>query len=394
MTDLLDCDAALAGLLALAPPLAAEEVAIADCDGRYLAGDVAARLTLPPADVSAMDGYALRFAGLPGPFRIAQEAAAGRPATRPLGAGEAARIFTGAILPEGADTVAMQEDASVADGLVRIADSGPAAEGTNVRRKGFDIKAGQLLLQAGALLGPARLGLLAAAGHGRLAVHRRPKVALISTGDELLPPGTAPGPGQIIDANGLMLAALLRRAGATVECFGPIPDRMAPLRVAIERARGADLVVTIGGASVGDHDLVKPALVEAGGEIAFWKVAIRPGKPLLAGRIGRVPVVGLPGNPASAFICARVFLWPLLRHLAGSAAPLDETETAAAGSDLAANGPRRHYLRAQLSGGRILPFTSQDSSLFRTLATADTLLVRPAFAPPLVAGEAVAFLRL
>lgn len=391
---LLDFDTALARLLALAAPLPAEELPVSEAAGRYLATDLAALLTQPAADVSAMDGYALRFAELPGPFQIVREAAAGHPLDRPLAPGEAARIFTGAHVPEGADTVAVQEDAVVAEERVSFPADGPPRSGAHIRRRGFDFAAGAPVARAGDRLSPARLGLLAAAGHATLAAHRRPRVALMSTGDELVPPGTTPGPGQIIGSNGLMITALLRQAGAEVMDLGLVADRAEALAQAIGRAAGADLLVTIGGASVGDHDLVKPALEAAGAEIDFWKVAIRPGKPLLAGRLGHALVVGLPGNPVSAFVCARLFLWPLLRRMAGDPVPAEVPVHAITRHDLPANGPRRHFIRARLEGGEVTPFSEQDSSLFSVLVQANALLVRPENAPPAPAGTTVPVLTL
>lgn len=392
--SLLDFDTALARLLTLADALPAEIVPIHEADGRHLAADIAARLTQPPADVSAMDGYALRFAELPGPFRVVRESAAGHPLGRALAPGEAARIFTGAHVPEGADTVAVQEDAVLADGIVSFPAEGPPGIGAHVRPRGQDFRAGATLAQAGDRLTPALLGLLAAGGHGDVQVHRRPRAALISTGDELVMPGVVPGPGQIVGSNGLMIAALLRRAGAEVTDFGIVPDHPDALATAIGAAAGADLLVTIGGASVGDHDLVKPALEAAGAAIDFWKVAIRPGKPLLAGQLGRALVVGLPGNPVSAFVCARLFLFPLLRRLAGDPAPLDTPGSATIARPLPANGPRRHFLRARLENGVANPFGEQDSSLFNVLAAANALVVRGEGAGEIPAGATVPVLSL
>lgn len=392
--ELLSLDAALEQLLALADPLPGEDIDLALADGRILAQAVAARLTLPAADVSAMDGYALRFADLPGPLRVVGESAAGRPLGVALKPGEAARIFTGALLPAGADTVALQEDAAPGDGSVAFPADGPPGAGAHVRRAGQDFAAGAPLAAAGTRLSPARLGLLAAAGHAAVRVHRRPRVALMSTGDELVPPGTTPGPGQIVGSNGLMIAAMLRAWGADVSDLGLVPDSRDALLACLASARGADLVVTIGGASVGDHDLVKPVLEEAGARIDLWRVAIRPGKPLLAGRLGNAIVVGLPGNPVSAHVCALLFLRPLLARMTGASDGGLPSLEAICTVALPPNGPRRHFMRALLENGRIIPFEAQDSSLYTVLAAANALLVRPENAPACPAGTAVPVLTL
>ncbi len=397
--ELLPVAAAQARLLAGAAPLPAETVPLPAAHGRVLADDLAARLSQPPADVSAMDGWACRFADLPGSLAIRGEAAAGRPFPGQVGAGQAVRIFTGAVVPEGADTVAVQEEMAAEGGFVRLEGEGPRGPGANIRRAGQDCAAGAPLLAAGTRLGPARLGLLAAAGHAMVPVRRRPRVALLATGDELVPPGTAPGPGQIVSSNGVMLMAQLAAAGADVADCGIVPDRREALAAALQTAaESADLLVTLGGASVGDHDLVGPVLRDVGGAVDFWRIALRPGKPLLAGRLGATPLLGLPGNPVSAFVCAILFLLPLVRRLQGEPDPLPREEPALAAADLPANGPRRHYLRARLEPGdglpRVRPFDRQDSALLSVLAAADALLVRPEGDGPVAAGAPVPVIRL
>jgi molybdopterin molybdotransferase len=309
--------------------------------------------------------------------------------------GEAARIFTGAHVPIGADTVAVQEDAVTDGRTVSFPVSGPPAARGACPAAGHRFCRRNAGCTRGDRLSPPRLGLVAAAGLGAVNVHRRPRVALLSTGDELVAPGATPSPGQIIGSNALMIASLLHSFDAEVTDLGIVGDRRDALAAAIETARGHDLLVTIGGASVGDHDLVKPVLQAAGAEIDFWKVAIRPGKPLLAGRMGgrdgATLVVGLPGNPVSAFVCARIFLGPLLRHLAGNRTPHDRAAVRHHHRRACPNGQRRDFMRATTSGGpegpMITPARAQDSSLLSVLAGANALLIRPEHAPALAAGQ-------
>jgi molybdopterin molybdotransferase len=288
----------------------------------------------------------------------------------------------------------------VADGgVVRLVGEGPRRPGANIRPAGQDFRAGALLVAAGVRLSPALVGLVAAGGHGEVRVHRRPRVALLATGDELVPPGTAPAPGQIVSSNPVMLAGQLAAVGAELVDCGIVPDRAEALAGALRAAAAsADLLVTIGGASVGDHDLVAPVLRACGGEVDFWKIALRPGKPLLAGRLGGTRLLGLPGNPVSAFVCAVLFLLPLVRRLQGETQCLPEERLAAAAVVLPANVPRRHYLRARLMHGEGLvcvePFARQDSALLSLLAAADALLVRPEGAGPVAAGSSVPVIRL
>lgn len=376
-------------------PLPAELVPLAACGGRVLAEALLAQLTQPPFPASAMDGWAVRFEDMPGPFRIIGASSAGRPFAGRLGPGETVRIFTGAVLPEGSDTVIVQEEVTATETDAVLTGEGPPGRGAHVRPRGQDFAEGQALVAAGVQLTARHLGLAAAAGHGALAVHRRPRVTLLATGDELVPPGQTPGPGQIISSNGVMLAALLAQSGAQVRDLGILPDRRAVIAQALGAAAAeSDLLITIGGASVGDHDLIVPALSDLGAALDFWKIALRPGKPLIAGRLGETRVLGLPGNPVSAYVCALLFAGPLLRRLGGldPAIPMVMRPLA---DGLPATGPRRDHLRARLlADGRVEAFLAQDSAHLARLAAADVLVVRDALSPPAAAGEMVRCIRL
>jgi molybdopterin molybdotransferase len=387
MSALLPFAAALDRLLAGVAPLAAETVPIDQCAGRVMAEPVVARLTQPPFPASAMDGYAIRWADLRQPWRVVGESAAGRGWAGHVAPGEAVRIFTGAPLPDGADTVVVQEEVARDGPLARLTGEGPRALGAHIRAIGQDFASGDMLITAGTRLTPPHLGLAAAAGHGKLTVIRRPRVTLIATGDELVPPGADPGPGQIVSSNPAMLAAVLRWAGADVDDPGLIKDDRAALANALLASDG-DLILTIGGASVGDHDLVVPVLRDLGAELDFWKIALRPGKPLLAGRLGERKLIGLPGNPVSAFVTALLFAVPLVARLAGRNhdLPMERLPLAV---PLPANGMRRDHLRARRSAGGAEPFARQDSALLSVLATANLLIIREAGAPAAAAGELV-----
>lgn len=395
---MLSVDEAQRALLAHARPLPAETVTLADAAGRFTATDIAAKLTQPPFDASSMDGYAIRWADLPGPWRVIGESAAGRRFAGPVGTGEAVRIFTGAPLPPGADTVVIQEEIARDGDDARILGDGSLACGAHIRPMGLDFMQGTPLVPAGTRLISARLGLLAAAGHGSVAVHRRPRVVLLATGDELVEAGEIPGPDGIVSSNGPMLAALLRAAGADVRDGGIVPDTFNALDAALANAANADLIVTVGGASVGDYDLVVPALQARGASIDFWKVAMRPGKPMLAGTLGGATVIGLPGNPVSAFVCATLFALPVVRALLGDRDPLPTAMLAEATVDLPANDSRRDHLRATLAlvdgAWRVTPAARQDSSMLSVLAAADALLVRPEHAAAAPAGTAVPVISL
>jgi molybdopterin molybdotransferase len=393
---------ALARVLADAEPLAAETMPLAQAHGRVLAADVAALRTQPPADVSAMDGYAVRspdVAKAPVKLKLVGEVAAGHPFRGTVGTGEAARIFTGGVLPPGTDTIVIQENTvREGDAVVVIVTSG---KGKHVRVEGLDFKRDAVLLAKGRRLSDRDLALAAAMNHPTVPVHRCPKVALLATGDELVMPGGTPGFGQIVYSNGYATMALARREGCEVVDLGIVPDRLAETAAGVRRARevGADILVTSGGASVGDYDLVREALAAEGLALSFWKVALRPGRPMMHGRLGPMHVLGLPGNPVSAYVCAVLFLLPLIRQLAGRSDVAPAAETARLGCDLPANDERADYLRAVLTTGSdgipvATPAPLQDSSMLMPLARADCLLVREPFAPAAKAGDRCSIIRL
>ena len=391
---------ALARLLADAHPLPPEPVDLLSASGRVLAQPVAAKLTAPPFDASAMDGYAVRRADvmtLPARLHVIGEAAAGRGFVGHVPAGEAVRIFTGAPIPVGADAVHIQENCDRDGDFVVIREGSPDA--AHVRRRGGDFTSGTTLLESGTRLSARQITLAAAMGHATLPVHRKPKVAIIASGDELVLPGVTPGQDQIVCSNPYGVAALVAAAGGDAHFLGIAGDTRASLNAYIDRANGCDLLITIGGASVGDHDLIAPVLEERGLSLDFCKIAMRPGKPMLYGRLGGMRVVGLPGNPVSALICTRVFLVPLIERLSGRSESCAPMTDAIAAASIEANGPRTHYMRATLEtgdGGQLFarPVRSQDTSLLSPLAAADCLLVRDVGAPALKVGEPVKVLRL
>jgi molybdopterin molybdotransferase len=390
---------ARARIIAAFKPLPAEQVALPEAVGRILAEDVRARLTQPPFAASAMDGYAVRAADVATPpvrLEIVGYAPAGGARAAPLRPGEAVRIFTGAPLPEGADSIVIQEDTASEGEQVLV--KAAAGKGTYVRPAGLDFREGDLGLSAGKRLNARDIGLAASMNYPWLKVRRKPRVAILATGDEIVMPGEPRRAQQIISSNGQGLAAFLREIGAEPIDLGIAPDDRAALQRLIGGAAGTDLLVTTGGASVGDHDLVQSVLGEKGMELDFWKIAMRPGKPLMFGRIGTTPVLGLPGNPVSSLVCATVYLKPALQTMLGLPAP-EHGETAFAGRDLAENDNRQDYLRARLStdsNGRLLatPFEKQDSSMMFLLQQADCLVIRPPHAPRLPAGTPVPILRL
>ena len=394
MDPLLPVAEAQARLFALAPRVASERVALAQAAGRWTAEPVVARRAQPGADLSSMDGYAIRFADLPGPWRVIGESVAGRPFAEPVGRGEATRIFTGAAMPAGADTVMVQEEATRDGDALSLAGDGPPRIGMSVRRRGLDFEKGAVLIPAGARLTPAAIALAATGGHGDLPVGRRLRVTIIATGDELVPAGTPNAdPLALPEGNSAMLAALLADLPVDVTTSGIVRDDLDTLAAVFAQAN-ADIIVTTGGASVGDHDLVRPAIEAAGGTIDFWRIAIRPGKPMLAGRLGDAMVLGLPGNPVSAFVTASLFLRPLIAAMAGATDPLPRTLRATLADPLPANDHRQDYLRATIADGRVSAVTLQDSSMLATLARATCLIVRSPHAPPAGAGDPVDILPL
>ena len=393
---------ALAAVLAGAEALPEEMVALDAAYHRVLARDIAARRTQPPLAMSAMDGYALRAADashVAARLKVIGEVAAGRPFERAVGPGEAVRIFTGGVIPEGADTVVIQED-TVADGA-SITITEAAASGRHIRPAGVDFNKGDILLAQGRRLGDRDLSLAAGMNHPELPVRRKPKVAILATGDELVMPGESLGPGQIVYSNGYALRALARAEGAETVDLGIAADTVDATTHGIRRARdcGADILITTGGASVGDHDLVKRSLEAEGVTIAFWRIAMRPGKPMMHGRLGAMRVIGLPGNPVSAYVCGFLFLVPLIRALSGRASIHHVRETALLGRDVVANDEREDYLRARLeerADGALMatPVNHQDSSLLGNLAAARALVIRAPFAPAATAGSPCDILRL
>ena len=397
---LLSVAEALERVLADAVPLPAEEVPLEDADGRVLAYDLKARRTQPPADVSAMDGYAVRagdVAQAPVRLKVIGEVPAGRPFTVKVGPGEAARIFTGGFVPEGADVVVVQELTKRDGDWVEV--QKPSVAGRNVRRQGLDFNKGDKLFGKGHRLTARDLALVAGMNHPLVPVYRKPKIALFATGDELVAPGNEPGPGQIVYSNGFALAALIREEGGDVTDLGVVGDKLDATIAAVRDARdgGADILLTTGGASVGDYDFVNRALAAEGLNLSFWKIAMRPGRPLMHGRLGAMQVLGVPGNPVSSYVCAFLFLVPLIRKLTGRSDLVPPSETATLGCDLAENDERADYLRSTLrhngSGLVATPFPIQDSSMMAPLAKADCLLIREPHAPPAKAGSPCTIIR-
>lgn len=394
--SLISVDAAYRLLLQDAAPIGrTEDLTLSQAAGRVLGSDIVARRTQPSFDASAMDGYAVRSVDLaagPIPLRLIGEAAAGRAFDGSVGAGETVRIFTGAPVPAGADAILMQEDATV-DQTGRILPGETVAARQHVRFAGIDFREGDTLLPGGCLLSPGAIALAASGGHPILTVCQRPRVAILATGDELVLPGVTPGPAQIVASNGFGVAAMVAAAGGEALDYGIAPDDKGVISARLDQAlsAGADIFVTIGGASVGDHDLVGAVFAERGVALDFWKVAMRPGKPLMAGRLRDMRIVGLPGNPASSMVAAMLFLAPLVSRLAGRPErPL--TSNGVLGAAVPENGERTDFVRSVVAiavdgTATVTPLPRQDSSLLSIYAHAQGLLVRPPNAAPAAAGE-------
>lgn len=376
-------------LLTGVEPLAAENVSAQGAIGRYLAAPLLAARTQPAADLSAMDGYAMRADDVTGPWRVVGESAAGHPFGGELGLGEAIRISTGAMMPPGGGTVLLQENAARDGDIVSLSGKDEPTP-RHIRRAGFDFQQGDEVLGAGARVGPAQLALALAAGHAGLSVHALPSLAVLDSGDELAADPTACAAHEIPASNGAMLAAMAAPHVASLERLGPVADRLDAMLAALDKAAETDVIVTSGGASVGDHDLVRPALQQWGARIDFWRVAMRPGKPLLVARRGRQWVIGLPGNPVSSYVTAFLFLLPLLRALGGARDPLPRRMAMRTGTALPAAGDRTEFVRARLDGDSLVSVTEQDSSALAALARADALIERPANAPAAEPGTLVA----
>jgi molybdopterin molybdotransferase len=382
-------------IVAAARPTPAEQISLADALGRVLAEDIAARRTQPPMDVSAMDGYAVRaadVASVPATLRVVGYAPAGDSHDDTVGPGDAVRIFTGGPVPDGADTIVIQEDTESNGDTVMVKESAP--KGHYVRPAGLDFKEGEVLLRQGRLLSARDVGLAAAMNHPWLMVRRKPRVTILATGDEVVMPGDPVGRNQIVSSNGLALAAAVRAFGGEPILLGIAPDDRDALARMAAGAAGSDLLLTTGGVSVGEHDLVQSVLGDEGLEIDFWRIAMRPGKPLMFGHIGDTMTIGLPGNPVSTLVCSMIFVQPAIRAMLGMAEVRPYTVKAQLAAPLPKNDQREDYLRStserDAHGGlRVTSYEKQDSSMMAPLARADCLIIRPPHAEPAAAGDTV-----
>ena len=386
---------AQARLLALATAKPAVGLELPGAIGHVLATPLLANRSQPAADLSAMDGYAVRAANMPGPWTIIGESAAGRPFAGRIAPGDAVRISTGAIVPDDADTVLVQEDTGIDDHVLTLTGDGPTSPGAHIRRAGHDFADGAVLALAGTRVDARLIALAAMGGHGTLAVHAPVRVVILSTGDELVPPGTPlPSPAHIPASNGVMLSAMLQGLPVDVQIPPLLPDRRDVIASALADHRDADIIVTTGGASVGDHDLIQPALIHSGGSVDFWRIAMRPGKPVMVGRLGNAIVLGLPGNPVSAYVTALVLLLPLVKTFAGIQQVMPVICQAKAGAAFPANGARQDFMRAHLIDGALVPVSSQDSGALSSLAAADVLVIRAPHQPQAEPGDSLDYIAL
>lgn len=400
MSALLPVEDAIARLGSMISPLGVEKISLAQANGRVLAGDVVAQRTQPPFDNSAMDGYAVRAGDVttvPVTLQVIGEAPAGGTHEGHVGPGHAVRIFTGGPIPDGADAIVIQEDTTRDGAAVEVLES--AAAGRHIRRAGLDFTQGDVCLKVGERLTPYSIALAAAANVPTLTVYKQPKVAFLATGNELVLPGEVPGPNQIVSSNSAGIAAFIHAHGGIPIDLGIARDTLDSIKETASQAKDADLLLTLGGASVGDHDLVQQALVEIGLKVDFWKIAMRPGKPLMFGDINGQPFLGLPGNPVSALVCAILFLSAAMARLSGRPAKHPAHINVLVDADLPKNGPRQDYIRARLKRdetGALLatPGTRQDSSMLSSMAASGGLIIRAPHAPALSAGATVPLLPL
>jgi len=392
--SLLPVAEAQARLLSMANPLTNEEVPIAAASGRWTSQAINALRSQPALHLSAMDGYAIQYADMPGPWQIIGESAAGAPYEGKVETGQAVRIYTGAAVPDGADTVIVQEDVARDANALSLTGDGPGNAGRHIRTAGSDFTQGREIIKPGTQLSPQHIALAALAGHGILPLPRLPRIALVSSGSELVPPGAPARDDQIPSSNSVMLQAMLGALPCDIVDMGIIPDDLDTLTACLTRLKDYDIIVTSGGASVGDHDLIKPALEAAGGAIDFWKIKMRPGKPLISGRLGNALFLGLPGNPVSAFVTATLFLLPLVRKMAGCIDPLPVKQHAILGVGMPGTGGRDDYVRGALQGGKVAPVYTQDSAAAYALSLANCLIHRPAGSGAAQAGELVETLPL
>ncbi len=393
-------DQARARIIRAFSPLAPEQIGLEGALGRVLAEDLASRRSQPPVAVSAMDGYAVRakdVANVPVTLKVIGEAPAGAEFNGKIGAGEAVRIFTGGPVPDGADAIVIQENTDLGAAAVSVKETVEA--GAYIRQAGLDFKEHDVLLRKGRVMTARDVGLAAAMDRPWLTVRRKPRVAIMATGDEVVMPGEPLGPNQIASSNAVALAAIVSADGGVPFNLGIAADDVGAIGALAEGARGMDLLITTGGASVGDHDLVKKALDDHGLELDFWRIAMKPGKPLMFGRLGETPMLGLPGNPVSALVCTVLFVRPALAVMLGIDRMEAPMKSARLGKDVGKNGAREEYMRATLTQNDageqlVIPFDAQDSSMLATLALADCLIKRPPHAPRAAAGERVEIIPL